>query len=605
MGSPIPFFNFSLKKVLDQEPDNLRRARIKIVYVTLLLWLLKLALIVPINYHSLHDHQLWRAGFIFLFFVALTKYLLYKPQSITFISHAIVLTGIVAVWSSVMVFSQNLNLVTIQLMFMVVFVGYYLIDSRFAVIYSIVAIAPVLIYLFVTHGRILYLNVTPADLPSPAFEIVVTMNFVTMVLINYLFYMALKNNVREKELLNKQLEATIAETRALAESRSIFLSTMSHELRTPLNAVIGMTGLIKDTASPDQAENLDILEFSAAGLLTLVNDILDYNKSENDKIELEAIPVHLAALLHKTCYGLQQKAAEKGFELLLQIDDELKEQWIITDPTRLTQIIYNLAGNAVKFTDQGVVTVTVTAGDKTGDSQFINFSIIDTGIGIPPDRLDAIFEPFMQASADTTRHYGGTGLGLAIVKRLLLLFNSQIQLQSEYSKGSVFSFDISFKLYKGGGQLPLSSNHATHSLEGLNILIAEDNTVNALLLVKLLSRWNIKTVVTGNGQEAVARLMDYPFDVVLMDLHMPLMDGYQATQSIRLLPDPLKANIPIIALTASVSYNINDKIKEAGMQDYLSKPFQPASLYQKLEAINAAKTERMLAEDTDSSRLHA
>ncbi|TSD62971.1 response regulator [Inquilinus sp. KBS0705] len=595
MISKLPFFNFSIKKVLAQEPDNLHRARIKIVYTTLLLWLLKLALIVPVNFRSLQDHQLWRASFVFVLYIGLTKLLLYRPQRINIISHTIILTGVVTVWTNLMVFSQSLNLVTIQLAFMVVFVGYYLIDSRFAIFYSALAIAPILIYLFFTHKPILHLNMTPADLPSPSFQIVVTMNFITMVLINYLFYRAFRDSVAEKEALNKQLEATIAETKALADSRSVFLSTMSHELRTPLNAVIGMTNLIKDTATPEQTENLDILEFSAMGLLTLVNDILDYNKSENDKIVLEAIAVNLPELLHKVCYGLQQKAAEKGFGLVLQVDDKLKDQLVVTDPTRLTQIIYNLAGNAIKFTERGEVLVKAMAGATDEESMTVHFSISDTGIGIPEDRQTIIFDPFVQASADTTRHYGGTGLGLAIVKRLIALFDSEIVLNSRHGEGSVFAFAIKLPLYKGGTNPIALQSALKNSLEGLRILIAEDNSVNALLLVKILTRWNINADIAVNGQEAVNAVIAGTYDVVLMDLHMPVMDGYQATASIRALDNIVKANIPIIALTASVSHNIHDKIKEAGMYDYMSKPFQPAALYQKLERLNIAKEGRTLA----------
>jgi signal transduction histidine kinase/CheY-like chemotaxis protein len=450
--------------------------------------------------------------------------------------------------------------------------------------------------LVITNREKWHFNAISQELPSPGFEVVVLMNFVTIVLIHYLFYRAFRDNVNEKEILNKQLLATISETKALADSRSIFLSTMSHELRTPLNAVIGMTNLIKDTATEEQTENLDILEFSAVSLLTLVNDILDYNKSENDKIELEAIPVNLAGLLHKVCSGLQQKAAEKGFNLLLEVDDKLKEQWLIADPTRLTQIIYNLVGNAIKFTEQGKVNIKVLAIQEDGERMMVHFSVADTGIGIPYHRQEAIFEPFTQASADTTRYYGGTGLGLAIVKRLLKLFNSTIELESKQGEGSVFSFDIQFNLYKGNMNPNSILTGMNSSFHNLNILIAEDNPINALLLVKLLTKWNAKVVVTNNGQEAIDNFLNNAFDVILMDLHMPVMDGYQATLFIRSLSDPIKAGIPIIALTASVSHNIHGKIKEAGIHDYLSKPFQPALLYQKLDLLNIAKTGKALAE---------
>ncbi|MDB5126568.1 MAG: hypothetical protein JWQ85_800 [Mucilaginibacter sp.] len=579
-----------------QQPDTLKQAQIKIVFTILLFSLLKILIVIPLVMGDIQNPHLIRILFVFLLYLALTKYLLYRPFHIKIISHIILLTGVAGIWSNLFVFGQHINLITIQFVFMVAFVSYYLIDNSYAFIYSVAAISPVMLYMALTNRTKWHLDVISNELPSPGFEVIILLNFVTIVLVHYLFYRAFRDNVDEKETLNKQLQATIAETKALAESRSVFLSTMSHELRTPLNAVIGMTNLIKDTATEEQTENLDILEFSALSLLTLVNDILDYNKSENDKIELENLPVQLPILLHKVCSGLQQKAAEKGIEVLLEMDDKLKDQWVIADPTRLTQIIYNLAGNAIKFTERGTVSVKAIAGQESAEQIMVSFSVADTGIGISADRQQVIFEPFMQASADTTRHYGGTGLGLAIVKRLLKLFNSTIELESQPGKGSVFSFAIQFNVYKGKIN-PVSIYTAVNaSLESLSILIAEDNPVNALLLVKLLSKWNIKAIVTNNGQEAVDKLLSNTFDVVLMDLHMPVMDGYQATLAIRSLNEPVKALIPIIALTASVSHNIHDKIKEAGMNDYLSKPFQPASLYEKLELLNTAKTVRSFSE---------
>ena len=589
MAQSIPFLNFSLKRVLGVQTDNLQRARIKIVYVTLLLTLLKILILTPLIFNNLHNHQLARLGFVFVLYLFMTKYLLYKPGSIDIISHIILLTGIGGIWSSLLYYGQHLNLVTIQFVFMVTFVGHYLINNRFAIIYSVLAISPVMFYIIATDRAKWHLDLIPAELPSPGFELIVFMNFITTVLIHYLFYNAFKANVKEKEALNKQLQATVAETRALAESRSLFLSTMSHELRTPLNAVIGMTNLVKDTATPDQAENLEILEFSAVSLLTLVNDILDFNKSENDMIRLEAIPVNLAALLHKVCYGLQQKAAEKGIDLVLGVDEQLKEQWVSTDPTRITQIIYNLAGNAIKFTQYGQVNVKVLAAKSDDETVTVDFSVSDTGIGIPAERMEEIFEPFVQASASTTRHYGGTGLGLAIVKRLLQLFNSTIRLESTAGVGSVFAFTIEFARCKEIPAQVMPPAVMNGSLGGINVLIADDNSVNTLLLVKLLTRWHVNVAVAVNGQEAVDKLLDKNFDAILIDLHMPVLDGYEAAAFIRSLDNPAKANVHIIALTASVAHNIYEKVQEAGMNDYLTKPFQPATLYQKLAALRIGK----------------
>ncbi|RYZ95232.1 MAG: response regulator [Sphingobacteriaceae bacterium] len=250
----------------------------------------------------------------------------------------------------------------------------------------------------------------------------------------------------------------------------------------------------------------------------------------------------------------------------------------------LTQIIYNLAGNAIKFTTEGMVGVSVKVLAETEDTIRVRFAITDTGIGIDADRQEAIFDIFTQASSDTTRKYGGTGLGLAIVKRLLKLFHSSVQLDSQPGKGSAFCFDIDFELSRG---IVVTNNYsiAKPSMKGLKLLIAEDNNINILLLEKLLAKWDIQTAVVFNGQEALNKLLTDSFDGVLMDIHMPVMDGYEATLAIRALTDKIKSQIPIIAITASVSGDVYSRIREVGMQDFLSKPFQVDQLYEKLQQL--------------------
>jgi len=254
-----------------------------------------------------------------------------------------------------------------------------------------------------------------------------------------------------------------------------------------------------------------------------------------------------------------------------------------TDPTRLTQIVYNLAGNAIKFTEKGLVKVKAAVVDRDSEHMKIKVSICDTGIGIDPKRHQAIFDPFVQASTDTTRHYGGTGLGLAIVKKLLGLFDSHIELESIPGKGSVFSFTIDFALQRNRADVKIMPETAQDTIKGMKLLIVEDNQINILLLQRLMLRWGVANEVTINGQDAIYKLLSEQFDLILMDLHMPVMDGYQATEAIRMLGNEEKSQIPIIALTASVSHTVYAKIREAGMQDYLAKPFQPDQLYRKLQ----------------------
>jgi len=585
MNEQLPFFNLSLKKVLALEPDPFKKAKIKIVLTILVFSVIKALIVVPVAIEYAQYRQLFRALLVSAVLLSMIKVLLYRPSRMPVISHIMLLTGTSVVWSNLFLYSQDLNILTVQLVFMVSLSAYYLLGGRQAAIYTLCAILPVILFMLMKEMGIGHWGITVQKLAMPGFDIIVVLNFVTFIMSNYLFYQAFYQNLKEKELLNQQLQVNILEAKALAESRSVFLSTMSHELRTPLNGVIGMTNLLKDNAVDEQKDYLNILEFSATNLLSMINDVLDYNKSELDKIELEDIPVNLAALLQKIGYGLEMKALEKGLSWKLEVDDVVKHHLVITDPTRLTQIIYNLAGNAIKFTENGIVVVNAVVLNQNDNQVKIKFSITDTGIGISSDRQEAIFDPFVQASTDTTRKYGGSGLGLAIVKRLLKLFDSDIKLESQVGKGSVFSFIIEFPLYRGALDTVDELKMEKTSMKGLKLLIAEDNRINVLVLEKLLSKWDIQTIVAANGQEALNKLADQDFDAVLMDIHMPVMDGYAASLAIRALGNQAKANIPIIALTASVSHNVHTKIKEAGMQDYVAKPFQTDLLYEKLQQI--------------------
>ena len=424
------------------------------------------------------------------------------------------------------------------------------------------------------------------ELGSPAYEITVLLNFVTIVVAHYLFHQALSNNVAEKEKLNEQLKIAVEVANHAAQSKSDFLSTMSHELRTPLNSVIGMTELLKEEDhSPEQQENLNILSFSAVSLHTLINDILDFNKLGSEKLQLEKVSINLFSLLGDICAALRIQTKEKGLDLNLIVDEEIQTIQVLTDPTRISQIIYNLAGNAVKFTSQGSITVELKVNEQYDNSISINFSVSDTGIGISKEQQKHIFEPFTQASTSTTRNYGGTGLGLAIVIRLLDLFDSEINLESSENKGSKFSFKI---LFEKDHEPVLSSseqNEIDYDLGNLRILVVEDNPINSLLLKKILGKWNNVPHFAKDGYEALEKVDSNVYDLILMDIHMPFLNGYQATHQIRKLKDPNKSKVPIFALTASVSNNLSEKITAAGMNDYLSKPYKSAELYSKLKEI--------------------
>jgi signal transduction histidine kinase/ActR/RegA family two-component response regulator len=363
------------------------------------------------------------------------------------------------------------------------------------------------------------------------------------------------------------------------KARSEFLSTMSHEIRTPLNVVIGMTHLLlRSTPRKDQEKNLNVLLFSANNLLALVNDILDYNKIEAGKINFEAIPMDLASVAQNITGGLNNKATEKQIELLVTMDQRIRHK-VIGDPTRTSQVIYNLVHNAIKFTEKGSVTLAVAVDSMATETITVTISVADTGIGIAPEKQQLIFERFTQADSSTSRGYGGTGLGLAITKGILNLQGIPLQLKSEPGKGSVFYFTQTFPL---STEPVVSENQETlvpsideKQLEGISILVVEDNPFNIMVAQSLLERSGASVEVANNGVEALEKVQTGKYHMILMDLNMPVMDGFEATRNLRLRGETL----PIIALTASVPSEVEKEVRESGLTDIVVKPFNPDELF--------------------------
>nr|WP_294789832.1 ATP-binding protein [uncultured Mucilaginibacter sp.] len=386
----------------------------------------------------------------------------------------------------------------------------------------------------------------------------------------------------------KELEAQLIASKDIAEKAAMtkaqFLSTMSHEIRTPMNAVIGFTHLLQQLdPREDQMEYIKMLKFSAENLLVLINDILDFSKIEAGRIEFEEADFNLKELISNIRLALLQKAAEKDIQIKLFIDDELPGA-VKGDPVRLGQILTNLISNAVKFTKEGKVTITASLTKKTDTHTTVDFEITDTGIGIEDDKVEHIFESFTQASSTTTRKFGGTGLGLTITKRLLELMGSEIKVKSVVGKGSTFYFSLDMKNSEKNFAGHKNKEHKveTKSLKGVKLLIAEDNQINVILAKQYMKLWDIECDVAENGEIALTLVQNCDYDMVLMDLQMPEMDGYQATTAIRNLPDEKYRKLPIVALTASAMLDIKDQAFIVGMDDYISKPFNPDELYRKI-----------------------
>jgi len=383
-------------------------------------------------------------------------------------------------------------------------------------------------------------------------------------------------------VLSHRFAYTLRKAAADAEEglkvKTEFLSTMSHEIRTPLNVVIGMAHLLlRDKPRKDQEKNLNVLLFSANNLLSIVNDILDYNKIEAGKINFEMVPMDIASIAQHICGGLSIRASEKNIALRVETDSRITRK-IIGDPTRTSQVIYNLVHNAIKFTEQGSVVLSIQAEKITEDHVTLTISVADTGIGIEPEKQQLIFERFTQADSSTSRSYGGTGLGLAITKRILELQGVVLNLRSEPGKGSVFYFTQPFTL----SNEPVTTDEphtkdelAEKQLQHIPILVVEDNPFNVMVAQSLLERSGAIVDVATNGAEALEKIKPGKYRLVLMDLNMPVMDGFEATRQLR----ERGITLPVIALTASLPAEVEKDVQSAGLTDIVVKPFNPDELF--------------------------
>ncbi|MFY0651610.1 MAG: response regulator [Cyclobacteriaceae bacterium] len=375
------------------------------------------------------------------------------------------------------------------------------------------------------------------------------------------------------------LEQAKKKAEKAAQSRSDFLSMISHEIRTPLNAVIGLTNyLISDKPKKEQLEDLRTLKFSAEHLHVLINDVLDYSKLDAGKIEFEMRDVNISELVENIIRAFEGKAKEKGIYLKSTIDKKIPKV-IVADGLRLSQILTNLIGNAIKFTGKGGVTISLTRVTSSMKKVAIKFTVEDTGIGIPKEKQATIFESFSQASTSTTREFGGTGLGLSITKRILDLQNIKIHLFSREGNGSRFYFTQNFEISENQVQSSPEETIEKVDLANKHVLLVEDNPVNVMVAKRFLSKWKINVDVAENGREAIEKNSSSNYDLILMDLQMPIMDGYDASSEMR----KQGVKIPILALTASVMLDVGDKVFSCGMNDYITKPFDPDDLYNKIK----------------------
>ena len=410
-------------------------------------------------------------------------------------------------------------------------------------------------------------------------------NILGIALISILSLLSLslyKNNIIRNEtnslLKEKNQELIIAKDNAekASKARAEFLSTVSHELRTPLNAINGITHLLlEEKPKKSQLNYLASLQFSGNYLTTFINEILEINKIESNKIELESIPFHLKELLENIQSSLNKFALTNNNEFTLDYDKNIPN-YLIGDPTKLSQVFLNLINNALKFTLDGKVNIVAKKVNTKEGITYINFQIIDTGIGIPKDKLELVFENFSQGSVEINRKYGGTGLGLTIVKKLVKVLGGKIKLTSEEGKGSTFSFTLPFKIAESLEKASDKTvNYDEEQFKCKKILLVEDNKINQMITKKMLENKGIFCIIIDNGESAVKLMHNHEYDLVLMDVHLPGINGTEATKQIR----TFDIKTPIIALTA-ISLNENREILLSyGMNDVITKPFMPEEFY--------------------------
>lgn len=468
--------------------------------------------------------------------------------------------------------------------------AYFLTKGKNAIVWMAVLVLGCLVAVILHSLNFIVIPYSPIAISNyfaALFVFAICMYFFQQAMANYEELQRHSEEALHKEiLLHKKTAGELVQAKTTAEEsnrlKDIFLANMSHEIRTPMNAIIGFTNILLSRNMGDEEKDfVQTIKSSGENLLVIINDILDISKIDAGQMEFESHPLSIQGIFHSLGSMLEQKAAEKKLKLTFTCAPEIPDP-LMGDPTRLTQCIVNLTGNAIKFTEQGEINVRADLLSDNPDACVLRFEVRDSGIGIDPEKLVNIFSRFRQAETTTTRKYGGTGLGLSISKQLIELQGGTIGVSSIPGRGSVFYFTLPFPKAQEHKKV-IKQKHIesldTSKLQSLKILLAEDNPVNVKFIRSLFSEKGISFTVAENGQEAIEKLSRERFDIILMDIEMPVMSGYDATSFIR---KQLRLDVPIIAMTAHAMAGERDKCLRIGMNDYLSKPINIHLLFEKM-----------------------
>jgi signal transduction histidine kinase/ActR/RegA family two-component response regulator len=503
-----------------------------------------------------------------------------RTGSLLFVGHGIA-TGVFVACSFALLQSGNLGLPVVSFLALVSPVVVIIAGVRAGACWALAAMAvPVVVYRMHAAGFAF-----PAEVADPDLRLIQAVGTVFIVLVGLFLGVAfevLKNAaLRDLRVANRALAGARDAALDAARAKAEFLATMSHEIRTPMNGVIGMTQLLLDTPlSDDQRDLVQTIRSSGDALLSIVNDVLDYSKIEAGGLDLELRPVELGPVVREVLDLFVAGAVEKGLELDWEIADGVPPR-ILGDAMRIRQVLVNLIGNAIKFTLEGRVDVTVRVAAAADGGAQIVVAVRDTGIGIAPESMPSLFRSFSQVDSSTARRFGGTGLGLAISKRLAQAMGGDVTAESVPGRGSTFRFVFPARAIEAAGAAPdresaRDDGAALGARHPLRILLAEDNRVNQKVALRLLERMGYHAEVAANGLEVLAALEREPFDVILMDVQMPELDGLEATRRIRALAGVAQPRI--IAMTANVMAREREQCVAAGMDDYVAKPVDRRAL---------------------------